>query len=93
MPVPEGSLVLASFNMQYKTLYLRPDLRVIPSCEIAFTKTSVSKEYMSYFNEGLLAPISKKTGVKYFLEQKDVYIYPKEGRFLKLVRSNGSLKL
>jgi hypothetical protein len=48
---------------------------------------------MRYFNEGLLVPISKKTGAKYFLEQKDVYIYPKEGRFLKLVRSNGSLKL
>ena len=69
MSVPEGSLVLASFNMQYKTLYLRPDLRVIPSCEIGFTKTSVSKEYMRYFNEGLLTPISKKTGAKYFLEQ------------------------
>jgi len=93
MPVPEGSLVLASYNMQYKTLYLRPDLRVIPSCEIGFTKTSVSKEYMSYFNEGLLAPISKKTDAKFFLESGDIYVNPQDGRFLKLLKKNSSLKV
>jgi hypothetical protein len=93
MPVPDGSLVLASFNMQYKTLYLRPDLRVIPSCEIGFTKTSVSKEYMSFFNEGLLAPISKKTGANFFLESSDIYVNPQDGRFLKLLKKNSSFKV
>jgi hypothetical protein len=93
MPVPEGSLVLASFNMQYKTLYLRPDLRVIPSCEIGFTKTSVSKEYMSFFNEGLIIPLSKKTGAKYFLESNDIYVNPQDGRFLKLLKKNNRFKV
>jgi hypothetical protein len=93
MPVPEGSLVLASFSMQYKTLYLRPDLRVIPSCEIGFTKTSISKEYMSYFNEGLLVPIYKKTGANFFLESGDICVNPQDSRFLKLLKKNSVLKV
>jgi hypothetical protein len=93
MPIPEGSLVLASFSMQYKTLYLRPDLRVIPSCEIGFTKTSISKEYMSYFNEGLLVPVSKKTGANFFLESSDIYVNPQDSRFLKLLKKNSVLKV
>jgi hypothetical protein len=92
-PIPEKSLVLTNFNLQYKILFLRPDLRLIPSCEIGFTREDISKEYINFLNEGTLSQISKKTGATYFLEQKDTYVNPMDGKFLKLLKTNGTLKL
>ena len=48
---------------------------------------------MSYFNEGLLAPISKKTGANFFLESSDIYVNPQDGRFLKPLKKNSSFKV
>ena len=92
-PIPEGSQVLTSFNLQYQTLYLRPDLRVIPSCEMGFAKKSVAKEYTQYFNEGIISPLARKTGSKYFLEGKDLFIDPREGCYLRLSKKSGDFKL
>jgi hypothetical protein len=92
-PIPGKSLVLTNFNLQYKILFLRPDLRLIPSCEIGFTRDAISKEYINFLNEGMLSQISQKTGAKFFLESKDIYINPQDGKFLKLLKTNGNLKL
>ena len=92
-PIPEKSLVLTNFNLQYKILFLRPDLRLIPSCEIGFTRDVISKEYIDFLNEGMLSPISQKTGAKFFIESKNVYVNPQEGKFLKLLKTNDTLKL
>ncbi|MEJ2102637.1 MAG: hypothetical protein P8X68_22100 [Desulfobacterales bacterium] len=92
-PIPEKSLVLTSFNLQYKILFLRPDLRLIPSCEIGFARNTISKEYINFLNEGMLRQISQKTGAKYLLESKDIYLNPEDGRLLKLLKANGNLKL
>ena len=81
-PIPEGSLILTSFNLQYQTLYTRPDLRIIPSCEMGFSKEKISKEYVQFFNSGFITPLSHKVGVEYFLENKDIYINPKQGSSL-----------
>ena len=48
---------------------------------------------MSYFNEGLLVPISKKTGANFFLESSDIYVNPQDGRYLKLLGKNSSFKV
>ena len=92
-PVPQKSLVLTNFNLQYKILFLRPDLKLIPSCEIGFTRDAISKEYINFLNEGGLSKISQKTGAKYFIESKNTYVNPKDGKFLKLLKTNGDLKL
>jgi hypothetical protein len=92
-PVPQGSLVLSSFNLQYKILYLRPDISIIPSCEINFAQQNIIKEYTDFFNKGFLVPLFRKTGAKYFLENSDMYINPQEGRFLKLLKQNKNFKL
>jgi hypothetical protein len=93
MPVNEGSLVLASFNLQYSILYLRPDLHVIPSCEMGFAKKSVLKEYLDFLNKGSFSPLSRKTGATYLLESNDIILNPQDGRFLKLLKKNGRLKV
>ena len=92
-PIPEKSLVLTNFNLQYKILFLRPDLRLIPSCEIGFTRDIISKEYIGFLNEGRISQISKKTGAKYFIENMDLYVNPMDGKFLELIKTNGALKL
>jgi hypothetical protein len=92
-PIHEKSLVLSSFNLQYKTLFLRPDLRLIPSCEIGFATKTISREYKKFLNEGILGPILRKTGTKYFLDNKNTYISPKEGPFLTLLNETNSFKI
>jgi hypothetical protein len=93
MPIAEGSLVLASFGLQYKTLYLRPDLRLIPSCEMGFAGKGITKEYVNFFNAGLIRPLSRKTNAKYFLESQRMYVNPEDGRFLNLLGKNNNFNL
>ena len=92
-PIPEKSLVLTNFNLQYKILFLRPDLRLIPSCEVGFTRDAISEEYIDFLNEGMLRQISQKTGAKYLLKNKAMDINPEDGKFLQLLKTNGALKL
>jgi len=92
-PIHNKSLVLSSFNLQYKTLFLRPDLRLIPSCEIGFATKTISKEYIKFINEGILGPILRKTGSKYFLDDKNTYINPEEVSFLTLLNETSSFKI
>jgi hypothetical protein len=92
-PVNEESLVLASFNLQYRILYLRPDLRVIPSCEMGFAKKNILQEYLDFLNRGSFSSLSRKTGAKYLLESNDVIINPLDGKFLKLLKKNGRFKV
>jgi hypothetical protein len=93
LPIHEKSLVLTSFNLQYKTLFSRPDLRLIPSCEIGFTRDVISKEYISFLNDGILSKIFQKTGAEYYLDNKNTYIDPKESRFLTLLSETNSFKI
>lgn len=92
-PVPAESLILTSFNLQYEALYLRPDLQVIPSCEMGFAGRDISKEYVNFFNDGLIRPLSGKTGADYFLENRKTYVNPQDGKFLKLIEENHRFKL
>jgi hypothetical protein len=92
-PIHDKSLVLSSFNLQYKTLFLRPDLRLIPSCEIGFATKTISREYIKFINKGILSPILRKTGSEYFLDDKNTYINPKEAPFLTLLNETNSFKV
>lgn len=85
-PIPSNALVLSSFNLQYKTLFLRPDLRIIPSCEIGFASRDVSTEYLEFFNSGRIAPLASETGVRYFLDNRAAYISPDTGDILRRLK-------
>jgi hypothetical protein len=85
--------VLTYFNLQYKILYLRPDLRIIPSCEIGFPKESIREEYLDFLNEGEILPLARKTNARFLLEPKNMYINPKDGEFLRLVKRKHNLRI
>lgn len=91
--IPTGSVVLTHFNLQYKILYVRPDLRIIPSCEIGFPKNSIRKEYLEFMNEGEVLPLARKTNARFLLEPKGMYINPQNGKSLRLVKKGKNLKI
>jgi hypothetical protein len=91
--VPESTLIISSFPLQYKTLLVRPDLRIIPSCELGFSSPEIREEYEAYFNEGLVVPLMEKTGVQYLIENRDVEIDPQEGNRLERVADNDQVRV
>ena len=91
--VPERSLIVSSFPLQYKTLLVRPDLRIIPSCAVGFSSPEIREEYEAYFNEGLVVPLMEKTGVQYLIENRDVEIDPQEGNRLKRVADSEQVRV
>jgi hypothetical protein len=91
--IPTGSTLLTHFDLQYKILYVRPDLRIIPSCEIGFPKDSIRKEYVDFLNEGEFLSLARKTNARFLLERKNMYINPKNGGSLRLVRKSNDLRI
>jgi hypothetical protein len=91
--IPNGCIVLTYFNLQYRMLFVRPDLRLIPSCEVGFPIDSIRKEYLAFLNEGKIIPLAKKTGAKYFLENKKMYINPQDGCLLRLAARSNDVRI
>ena len=91
--IPVGSLVLSDFNLQYKILYLRPDLRIIPSCEMGFPEKGIKKEYIEFMNKGKVAALARKTGAEFFLEHRHMYVDPEDGKFLKVMKKSDKLRV
>ena len=92
-PIPAGALVLTDFNLQYKILYVRPDLRIIPSCEIGFPRANIRNEYIDFHKEGKIADLAGKTGAEFFVEYRHMYIDPRDGSALKLIKKGSDVNL
>lgn len=65
--VPKGSLVLTDFNLQFRLLFLRPDLRLVPSCEIGYPSKTILQEYRRYINEGEPCELAQAIGAEWFI--------------------------
>ena len=91
--IPAGARILTDFNLQYKALYARPDLSVIPSCELGSPTEGIAGAYIDFFNKGLLLPLARKTGADYLLEGGKKYINPIEGKHLSLVWAGEDVSL
>ena len=65
--IPPGSLVLTEFNPQYALLYVRPDLRLVPSCEIGFPAEAIRKPYIHFLNEGDPCALAAAVGADRFV--------------------------
>jgi hypothetical protein len=83
--IPGGSLVLTEFNLQYMLLYLRPDLRLVPSCEVAFFDPAIKAEYVSYLQHGDVCGLARKIDADFFVEARQTYLDPRKTRCLQHV--------
>ena len=91
--IPRNSLILTDFSLQYKILYTRPDLTVIPSCEIGFAEEAIKKEYIDFLNKGKVAPLARKTGAEFLIENRRMYLDPEEGKMLRLMKDDDKLRV
>jgi hypothetical protein len=92
-PVPEGSLVLTSFNQQFEVLYNRPDLAVVPSCELGFPKDELRGPYLAYLNAGRVCSLARVISAGYFVEAGTDYLDPRDTGCLRLLQGDGALRL
>jgi len=91
--IPQNSTILSSFNQQYKILFVRPDLKIIPSSEIGMPSHAISDEYIAFFKLGQFKNLASKTSASYLIEAKEDYLDPREGRFLEFVGNNNKITI
>ena len=91
--IPQNSTILSSFNQQYKILFVRPDLKIIPSSEIGLPSHAIRDEYIDFFKSGQFKNLASKTSASYLIEAKEVYLDPREGQFLQFVGNNNKMTI
>jgi len=74
--LPHGARVLTEFNLQYQMLFVRPDLELVPSCEIGVPSASVREPYVAYFARGRVCELARAVGAQYFVEARGKYLDP-----------------
>ncbi len=92
-PIPKNSIVLSSFNQQYNILFVRPDLKIIPSSEIGMPSPIIRNEYINFFKMGIFRNLASNTSASYLIEAKDIYLNPSNSRYLELVGKNNELSI
>ena len=65
--IPKGSLVLTTFNLQYRLLFVRPDLRLVPSCEMGFPAETILADYRRYIDKGDPCGLAQRIGAQWFV--------------------------
>jgi len=91
--VPEGALVLTRFSEQYPILYDRPDLALVPSCEVGFPVPAIERPYLDFFNLGRVCTLAKAVGARYLVESRRDYLDPMDTHCLDLLRDDSVLRL
>jgi hypothetical protein len=91
--VPPGSVVLTGFNEQYRILYNRPDLSLVPSCEIGFPRPDIESVYLAYFNRGRVCALARAISARYFLDARTNYLDPLDIGCLHMVREDDEHRL
>ena len=91
--VPENAVVISSFNRQYLLLFVRPDLKIIPSSEAGLPAASIRNEYVAFFKEGTFGALARRTSAAFLIEGKDMYLDPGESRQLEQVAKNGGMRV
>jgi hypothetical protein len=91
--IPQDSAILSTFNQQYIILFVRPDLKIIPSCEIGGPSHEIRDEYIAFFKLGQFKNLASKTSASYLIEAKEDYLDPRESRFLQFVGNYNKMKI
>jgi hypothetical protein len=91
--MPRGSLAVTEFNLQYRLLYARPDLRLVPSSEIGFPSPAVKREYLAFLNEGNLCGLAQRVGAAFFVEARGMYLDPRHVGCLELMAASAEARV
>jgi hypothetical protein len=91
--IPRNSTILSSFNQQYNILFVRPDLKIIPSCDISWPSRAIRDEYIAFFKLGSFRALASKTAATYLIEAQDMYLDPRESPYLQFVDNYNKIKV
>jgi hypothetical protein len=91
--IPKNSTILCSFNQQYNILFVRPDLKIIPSSEVGMPSPKIRNEYIDFFKLGLFRSLASKTSANYLIEARDMYLNPTDTRHLELIGNQDKLSI
>jgi hypothetical protein len=91
--IPRNSIILSSFNQQYNILFVRPDLKIIPSSEVGMPSHEIRNEYIDFFKKGLFRNLASRTSASYLIEAKDMYLNPTDSRHLELIGRHDKLSI
>jgi hypothetical protein len=91
--VAPGSLAITDFNQQYELLYVRPDLSLVPSCEIGFPSEAIREDYRRYLGEGRVCTLARATAAEYVIDAGAQYLNPDDVGCLRLVRGGAKRRI
>ena len=74
--IPKGSLVLTEFNLQYRLLFVRPDLQLVPSCELGFPSVTILADYRRFFDEGDPCGLAKTIDATWYVGPESIPLDP-----------------
>jgi hypothetical protein len=83
--VPVGARVLTEFNTQYEMLFVRPDLSLVPSCELGVPSASVREPYIAYFARGRVCELARAVGASYYVDARGKYLDPTDTACLRVL--------
>jgi hypothetical protein len=91
--IPKGQTILSSFNLQYRILFVRPDLKIIPSCDITWPSPQIRDEYIEFFKSGKFKGLASSTSARYLIEANEMYLDPRESKYLEFVDKQDKLTI
>jgi hypothetical protein len=91
-PLPPRSLVLSDFNLQYSLLFVRPDLRLVPSPGAGLHTPDIDKEYAGYYR-GEVCPLARRIRADFFIENGAQALRPERSRCLTAIAEAGTLRV
>lgn len=92
-PIPRGSLVLTQFNLQYRILYARPDLSLVPSSELGFPLPEIHDAYVAYVAHGRACALARRIGAAYLVDTPSHRLDTGDRACLHPLRAVGDLRL
>lgn len=92
-PIPHGSRVLTEFNLQYRMLYARPDLSLVPSSELGFPHPDIHDAYVAYMTHGRACTLARRIGATYLVDTPSHRLDAGDRACLRPLPVNGDLRI
>lgn len=90
--VPPHGLVLAEFNLQYRLLFARPDLRLVPSPGLGLERQEIHDEYAAFYR-GEVCALARRIGAGFFVEGGQMTLRPERTPCLEPVPGARSVQI
>lgn len=91
--IPHGGLVLTEFNLQYRLLFARPDLALVPSSELGFPRADIHAEYVGYIRTGRACALARRVGAAFLVDTPTHRLDATDTACLDRLPAKGPLRL